>query len=327
MIKTELDATQVDDKGRLGVLLMAYGTPRSKDEVEPYYTHIRHGRPPTAEQLDDLHRRYEAIGGMSPLNAITEAEARGLETALNEDGGRPVKVYLGMKHMQPFIDDAVQAMASDGITDAVTLVLAPHYSTMSVGQYQHTATDAAAVAGPSLRHVDNWYSNPKFLQLIGDRVRNALRQFEHEDDVMVVFSAHSLPERILAVGDPYPQQLHETGDVVAQQLGLKQHMFAWQSAGRTNDKWLGPDILDVLRSLAAEGWTRVLLCPVGFVSDHLEVLYDVDIEAQSLARELGVALVRTESLNADPAFMEVLRDVVRESAADTATNLGGRLNG
>ncbi|WDL99586.1 ferrochelatase [Alicyclobacillus sp. ALC3] len=299
---------------------MAYGTPRQVDEVEAYYTHIRHGHPPTKELLDDLLRRYQAIGGLSPLNAITEAEARGLETALNADGGRPVRVYLGMKHTHPFIGDIVQQMAQDGIAEAVTLVLAPHYSTRSVAEYQRAASDAAREAGNlALYHVDFWYDNVKFLQLIANRVRSRLTDFGNAEDVMVVFSAHSLPEKILAAGDPYQDQLHATGDAVAKALNLKQYMFAWQSAGRTADKWLGPDILDVLRDLAANGRKNVLLCPVGFVSDHLEVLYDVDIEAQALAHELGIKLARTENLNADPAFIDVLRDVVRsrETAAET----------
>lgn len=297
----------------LGVLLMAYGTPRSLDEVETYYTHIRHGHAPTPEQLADLVRRYEAIGGVSPLNDITVAEAHKLEVALNRDGGRPCKVYLGMKHTYPFIADAVRQMAADGITEAVTLVLAPHYSSMSVGQYQQNADAAAAeTGGPRLLHVDSWHLHPKFLHLIADRVRVARTGFPHPRDMMVIFSAHSLPARIIAQGDPYQQQLHETGDAVAAALDIPHHQFAWQSAGRTNDAWLGPDILDVIRDLAAQGWRQVLLCPVGFVSDHLEVLYDVDIEAQELARELGIRLVRTYSLNADPAFIETLRDVVRQ---------------
>lgn len=296
----------------LGVLLMAYGTPRQANEVEAYYTDIRRGRPPTKELLDDLLRRYQAIGGLSPLNAITEAEAHGLESALNADGGRPVRVYLGMKHTHPFIGDAVREMAADGIEEAVTLVLAPHYSTRSVAEYQRAAQEAVEETGiPALLHVDYWYDNKKFLQLITDRVRARLADFDNPQEVMVIFSAHSLPEKILAAGDPYQDQLHATGHAVADAIGLNHYMFAWQSAGRTADKWLGPDILDVLRDLAVKGRRNILLCPVGFVSDHLEVLYDVDIEAKALARELGIHLERTENLNADPAFIEVLRDVVR----------------
>ena len=215
------------EQAPLGVLLMAYGTPRQVDEVEAYYTHIRHGHPPTKELLDDLLRRYQAIGGLSPLNAITEAEAHGLETALNADGGRPVRVYLGMKHTHPFIGDTVRQMSADGITEAVTLVLAPHYSTRSVAEYQRAASDAAQATGkPTLYHVDFWYDNEKFLQLIANRVRSRLTEFSNSDDVMVVFSAHSLPEKILAAGDPYQDQLHATGNAVAEALNLKHYMFA-----------------------------------------------------------------------------------------------------
>jgi ferrochelatase len=224
-----------------------------------------------------------------------------------------------MKHAHPFIADAVARMAADGITEAVTLVLAPHYSAMSVGQYQKNADEAATAArGLTLWHVDSWHLHPKFLRLIESRVQSALARFANPDDVLVVFSAHSLPARIIAAGDPYERQLHETGDAVAAALHLPRHRFAWQSAGRTADTWLGPDILEVLRELAAEGTRQVVLCPVGFVSDHLEVLYDVDIEAQALARGLGVQLERTASLNADPAFIETLRDVVRAREVQAA---------
>lgn len=301
----------------IGVLVMAYGTPRSLTEVEPYYTHIRHGRKPTPALLDNLIERYQAIGGVSPLNDITSAQAKGIEHRLNRLGAGKFKVYLGMKHASPFIADAVVQMARDGIRHAVSIVLAPHYSTMSVKTYQKEAEDKAAEFGmPNFVHVDSWHLEPLFIDLLADRVKTALKDFASVAKVRVLFSAHSLPERILSIGDPYPQQFRETGDTVAKQIGLTNYSFAWQSAGRTEEKWLGPDILKVLRELHDGGEDNVVVCPTGFVSDHLEVLYDVDIECQTTAKELGMHLTRTESLNADPRFLDMLSSVLLRRAED-----------
>ncbi|MCY0888385.1 MAG: ferrochelatase [Alicyclobacillaceae bacterium] len=297
----------------LGLLVMAYGTPRSREEILPYYTHIRRGRAPSAEQLDDLTRRYESIGGVSPLAEITIRQAEGLARLLNEDGGRPVQLYIGLKHASPFIEDAVEAMHRDGIEECVGIVLAPHYSTMSIQSYQNSAkAKAEQLGGPKLRLIDNWHMNPLFLDLLADRVTEGLRRFSQPDKVTTVFSAHSLPERILTVGDPYPAQLRESGEAVAKKLGLVHYDFAWQSAGQTGEPWLGPDILDKLRELAQNGIDNVLSCSQGFVADHLEVLYDIDIEAQAVAKELGLHLERTRQLNDDPAFLKALQSVVRE---------------
>lgn len=300
---------------KIGVLMMAYGTPRSLDEVEAYYTHIRHGRAPTPELLNELVGRYQAIGGVSPLNAITEAQAKGVEDLLNQgenQSGMRYTVYLGMKHTTPFIEEAVKHMAQDGIDEAVSIVLAPHFSTMSVGVYQNSALEAASAIGrPVLYPVRSWHLEREFLNLLANRVQESLETFEKPDKVMVVFTAHSLPEKILAQNDPYPEQLQETGHAVASKLGLSHYMFGWQSAGRTQDAWLGPDILSVLKDLQSQGWEQVLVCPAGFVSDHLEVLYDLDIEANNLARELGISFKRTRSLNTDAAFLETLAQVVR----------------
>jgi protoporphyrin/coproporphyrin ferrochelatase len=310
-------------KDTLGVLVMAYGTPKNLEEVEAYYTHIRRGRRPTPALLQELVSRYQAIGGVSPLNEITTAQGLGIEKWLNRDGGRPCKVYFGMKHASPFIADAVAQMAADGIREAVTLVLAPHYSTLSIAAYQRAADEAAERhGGPVLWHVNDWHLQPRFLDVLAGRVQEALSHYEHPYDVTVVFSAHSLPERILAAGDPYPQQLRETGEAVAAKLGLQNFTFAWQSAGRTEEAWLGPDILDKLRQLRESGQTSIVICAAGFVSDHLEVLYDIDIEAQAVARHLGIHLTRTKSLNADPAFLHALAEVVREREQQAT---GGRV--
>jgi protoporphyrin/coproporphyrin ferrochelatase len=299
-------------KQPLGVLLMAYGTPRDLDEVEAYYTHIRRGNVPSPELLAQLKGRYEAIGGVSPLNDITRREAAGLEQVLNADGGREVKVYLGMKHAAPFIADTVLQMKKDGIEEAVALVLAPHYSTMSVQVYLDTALEAsAACRGPRFSTVKSWHLEPALIDLLANRVHDARLCLTAPDQAMVLFSAHSLPKRILDHGDPYPDQLRETGEAIAIQLDLKHYGFAWQSAGRTPEPWLGPDILDVLRDLASQSVKYIVLCPAGFVSDHLEVLYDVDIECQNFVRELGIELVRTRMPNDDPAFLRLLAQVVR----------------
>lgn len=300
-----------------GLLIMAYGTPHSLDEVEAYYTDIRRGRPPSQEQLDNLVSRYQAIGGVSPLNEITLGEAHGVRDLVNQDGGRPCALYLGMKHTHPFIADAVQNIVADGLTDIVTLVLAPHYSTMSVAVYQKNAVEAAAACQTHpirFAHVDNWHLHPRFLSVLASRVEEAMAQFTNPNDVLVVFTAHSLPKRIVEVGDPYPHQLQATGEAIRAQLGLPQVAFAWQSAGRTPEPWLGPDILQFLREVREQGQQNVIICPCGFVSDHLEVLYDIDIEAQTLAGELGIKLVRTRSLNADPEFLLGLAEVVRAAA-------------
>jgi protoporphyrin/coproporphyrin ferrochelatase len=309
------------NKEPLGILVMAYGTPGSLDEVLPYYTDIRHGHAPSPEQLAELTDRYIAIGGISPLTEITSGQAYGLEEALNRDGGRQVKVYLGFKHIKPTITDAVKQMHEDGIQEAVCLVLAPHYSAMSVGTYHKTATEAAnTLGGPKLLTIDSWHMHPAFLDVLASHVKAALSRFASEDDVMVVFSAHSLPARILTVGDPYEKQLHESGEAVAKMLNLKHYTFAWQSAGRTSEPWLGPDILDKLAELKEEGYDKIVSCSQGFVSDHLEVLYDIDIEAMEKAKLLGIKLVRTEQMNTDSKFLQALAQVVRDCVVEETAN-------
>jgi protoporphyrin/coproporphyrin ferrochelatase len=300
----------------LGVLVMAYGTPRILDEVLPYYTHIRRGRPPSKEQLEDLTRRYQAIGGVSPLTEITNAQCQGIADALHADGGRPIKLYQGLKHTYPYIEEAVEKMHADGIEEAVCLILAPHYSTMSVASYLKSAqTKADELGGPKLYPVKSWHMQPRFLNLLADRVEEALAKLTRPNDAMVVFSAHSLPEKILALGDPYPSLLEESGHAVAKMLELPHYTFAWQSAGQTGEPWLSPDILDKLKLLKEEGYTQIVSCSQGFVADHLEVLYDIDMEAQEVAKNLGITLVRTQQMNADPAFVKMLAQVVRSRYA------------
>ena len=294
---------------RVGVLVMAYGTPRGLNDVEAYYTDIRHGRPPPPELLEELTARYRAIGGKSPLLEITRAQAEGIEQRL----GGP-RVYVGLKHAAPFIVDAVTDMAADGVERAAGLVLAPHYSSMSVGDYARRVTRAAEDTGWSGRFdiVKSWHLEPGYLDLLARRVKEAHGRLspQAQERSSVIFTAHSLPAGILKSGDPYPTQLAETADAVAGRAGVERYRVGWQSAGRTKDPWLGPDLLEVIGDVAAGGDKGVVVCPCGFVSDHLEVLYDVDIEAAAEAAKAGIELVRTTSPNTDPEFLDVLADVV-----------------
>ncbi len=297
----------------MGVLVMAYGTPASADELEPYYTHIRRGRPPSPELLADLRRRYDAIGGLSPLAARTRAQAAALADALGEG----FVVSLGHKHARPYVEEAMAELVAAGTREVVGLVLAPHYSEASVGQY-HERAMAAAGDALSYRGIRSWHVHPVLIALLAERVRAARDRLAVPDGAVVetVVTAHSLPERVRDLDRPsYPEQLQSTGEALAAAADLHRWRVAWQSAGRTADPWIGPDILEVLRALPAEGVTAVVVCPAGFVSDHLEVLYDVDIEARQVATEAGLALERTASFNDDPRFVALLASLVRDQLA------------
>lgn len=291
-----------------GILVMAYGTPRSLDEVEAYYTDIRHGRPPAPRLIADLKERYRAIGGHSPLLEITRAQADGLQERLG------IPVYLGQKHAAPKILDAVAAAQRDGVERLIGIVLAPHYSKMSVGDYSARARRAAEELGwnGALEVIPSWHTEPGFLDWLSSRVKEAIAELpaDLQDNALVIFSAHSLPERITRSSDPYPEQLAETARAVAERSGLADFCVGWQSAGRTADPWLGPGLIEILQRESAGGRRAAVVCPCGFVSDHLEVLYDIDIEAQDEARRLGIELRRTRSPNDDPAFLDVLAGVV-----------------
>jgi ferrochelatase len=304
-------------KRKVGVLVMSYGTPESMDQIEAYYTHIRRGSPPSPEQLKALTDRYEAIvGGFFPLRENTNRQVEALEQTLNRDSSDiEYKCYQGLKHASPFIEDGVKRMAEDGIREAVGIVLAPHYSVMSVGGYIKRAQETAEPLGVQMKFVKSYHLHPKLLQALSERVTAALESMEGvaTENVRVIFSAHSLPEKILEMRDPYPDQLLASSKAVADLAGITNWQFAWQSAGQTATPWLGPDIMDVLETIHREEQVgNVLICPIGFVSDHLEVLYDIDIECQSLAKRLGMRLARTTSLNTDPLYMETLRDSIHE---------------
>jgi protoporphyrin/coproporphyrin ferrochelatase len=304
--------TTDSNPGTIAVLLMAYGTPRTPEEIEPYYTDIRRGRPPTPELLADLVARYDAIGGISPLAQRTDAQRETLQVALDERAPGRYQVVLGLKHAEPKIETAVAEVASHGVQRIIGVVLAPHYSSYSIGQYLGRARDAASPHGITVDGVESWATEPAFVSFLADDLRTRLASMP--STTKVLFTAHSLPQRIIDGGDPYPDELRATAEAVAAQVGLEpwsQWAIAWQSAGRTPEPWLGPDILDVIDELAASGDVGgVLVSACGFVADHLEVLYDLDIEARHRAEQLGLAFDRTACVNDDDAVMGALADRV-----------------
>jgi len=288
------------------VVLMAYGSPERISDVPAYYADIRGGRPIAPEHLADLVERYRRlrIENSSPLNAITEETRAALEAEL----GLPV--FTGMKHWTPRIAAAAESALARGADEVVGLVLAPHYSRLSIAGYREQL-ELAIARRAELRFVESWHDEPGFVELLADRVRGA--------DAHVVFTAHSLPARILEQRDPYKEQLLETSRLVAESAGLGEWSFSFQSESPTGEPWLGPDILDHLGSLHRQGVERVLVCPVGFVSDHLEIRWDLDVEAREKAVELGMQLERIEMPNADPAFVRTLAGIVKRALSVPST--------
>ena len=279
------------------VVLMAYGSPERLSDVPAYYADIRGGRPIAPEHLEDLVERYRSLSveEHNPLNAITEETRAALERELG------VPVFTGMKHWTPRIADAAGSALAGGADVVVGLVLAPHYSRLSIAGYRSQLEDALA-GRAELRMIESWHDFDPFVEVLADRVRDT--------SAHVVFTAHSLPARILAEGDPYQEQLFETARLVAERAGVAEWSFSYQSESPTGEPWLGPDILDHLSVLHAQGVRDVLVCPVGFVSDHLEIRWDIDVEAQERARELGMTLRRIEMPNADPEFVRALAQLV-----------------
>ncbi|MDT0003715.1 ferrochelatase [Listeria cossartiae subsp. cayugensis] len=302
---------------KVGLLVMAYGTPYKDEDIERYYTDIRHGHKPSEEMIADLRGRYHAIGGLSPLAKITEAQAYGLEKALNETQDEvEFKAYIGLKHIEPFIEDAVEAMHKDGIEEAISIVLAPHYSSFSVEAYNKRAKDAAEKLGNiKIKAINDWYKQPKFIQMWADRINETAKQIPADEliDTVLIVSAHSLPEKIKQHNDPYPDQLQETADLIFGEVAVPHYALGWQSEGKTGEPWLGPDVQDLTRELyGQEKYKHFIYTPVGFVAEHLEVLYDNDYECKVVTDEVGAAYHRPPMPNADPEFLEVLRTVVWE---------------
>jgi len=305
-----------------GVLVMAHGTPRTVEEIPAFYTEIRRGRPPSAEQLAELEARYRAIGGTSPLNELTEAQVAGVGSALERKAPGRYTVAGGAKFASPRIEDATGELLGRGVEKVIGLVLAPHSSTVSVGEYARRAREAVA-AGSRGRNavdfemIDHWYDEPGFVTLVAQALKEAVAEVgDGGGGPTVVFTAHSVPTRVVTAGDTYPEQLEKSARAVATEAGIRDWSVGWQSAGRTDDQWLGPDVNVVIRAVAGAGGAGVVVCPIGFVSDHLEVLYDVDIEARATADRSAIAFARTDSLNEDARFCAVLAEVVLAADGD-----------
>lgn len=294
---------------RVAVLLMAYGGPGSLDDVEPYLNDVRGGRPTSPELLREIRERYARIGGRSPILELTRAQAVAVGGAL----GTAFQVYVGMRHWHPFIRETADDIASAGHRHVVGVVMAPHYSAMSVGAYEKKLLEAAQGRFETAL-VRSWGDHPQFLEGVTDRIKQALQRFPSPAAVQVIFTAHSLPQRILASGDPYPDELRASAAAVATRAGLSNWSVAYQSAGATAEPWLGPDAGDVITELAAAGRKAFLFVPIGFVCDHVEILYDIDVEYRELAARLGVELERTNSLNDDEHLVAAVADVARTAA-------------
>ncbi|WP_026574466.1 ferrochelatase [Bacillus sp. UNC438CL73TsuS30] len=308
-------------KRKMGLLVMAYGTPYQIEDLERYYTHIRHGRRPTDEMLEDLRNRYEAIGGISPLAKITLEQAEKLEEHLNKIQDQvEFKMYLGLKHIEPFIEDAVKQMHEDGIEEAISIVLAPHFSTFSVKSYNGRAVEEAEkLGGPKITSIESWYQEPKFIDYWAEKLKGIYQQMpeDEKEKAVLIVSAHSLPEKILQFGDPYPKQLQETADLIASEAGINKYEIGWQSAGNTPEPWLGPDVQDLTRDLFDEHHYKAFVyAPVGFVCDHLEVLYDNDIECKRVTDEVGATYYRPEMPNAKEEFIDCLAGVILKTLTD-----------
>ncbi|HLI51305.1 MAG TPA: ferrochelatase [Thermomicrobiaceae bacterium] len=304
---------------KVGVLLMAYGGPDSLEDVPAYLNDVRGGRPYSDELLAELTERYRAIGGRSPILGITQAQAKGVARALNSGNtGQQFQAFVGMRHWHPYIREVVPDILAGGVDRLVAVVMAPHYSRMSVGAYLQRLDEALNEQAPRrelpVLAVESWKDQPAFIEAVKRRVIAGLEQFPEaeRDAVMILYTAHSLPQRILEWGDRYPEELRESAESIAAAVGHPRWQFAFQSAGATSEPWLGPPIENVLEDLASEGVKNVLVCPIGFVCDHVEVLYDVDIEHRGQAEALGMRLERTASLNDDPLLCQAVATAVRE---------------
>jgi protoporphyrin/coproporphyrin ferrochelatase len=291
---------------RTGVLLMAHGTPSSLDEMPAYLTMVRGGRAPSGELVEEMRSNYRAIGGRSPLTDLTEAQAAALRAMLGAD----VPVAVGMRNWRPYIKDAIAALVHSGVSRIVGIPMAPQYSTLSVQKYLDAARSALP-EGTAFDTVPSFHDHPLLLDAFAERVRAAAPA----DDERVVFTAHSLPTRVIDAGDVYADQVAATAAGVAARAGVAGYDCAFQSAGRTPEPWIGPTLDEVVRAQAAAGVGKLLVAPIGFVCDHTEILFDIDVQAAAVAREAGVALRRTESLNTSPTFIALLEHLVRGAIA------------
>lgn len=304
-----------------GLLVMAYGTPYKEEDIERYYTHIRHGRKPSQEHIDDLTERYRAIGGISPLAKMTKAQAEALCARLNEVQDEvEYKLFIGLKHIEPFVEDAVEAMVNEGITEAVSIVLAPHFSTFSIKSYNGRAKEAAEKLGGTLNitSVEAWYDEPKFIEFWKQAVNGELAKMTEEErkTSCLIVSNHSLPEKIKLAGDPYEEQLIETARLIEAASNIENVEIGWQSAGKTPEPWLGPDVQDLTKELFEQkGYKSFIYTPVGFVTEHLEVLYDNDIECKVVCDEIGANYYRPTMPNTHPLFIDAMVDAIAKKLA------------
>lgn len=299
----------------IGVLVMAYGGPNNLDEVEPYLLDVRGYRPTSPEIIQEVRERYREIGGRSPILEQTQAQADAIGTTLNANDNK-FKAFVGMRHWHPFIKDVLMEMQEEGIERAVSLVMAPHYSRMSIGAYYQRLDKASSPI--EFSRIEDWHLQAGYINALAKCVRHALNSFPEEvrANVPVIFTAHSLPEKILEWNDPYPTQLHETVSGVMEQLDSRPYEFAYQSAAISSIPWLGPDAGEVIERLVSEGEKHILLCPIGFVCEHVEILYDIDIVYQNLAKSLGIHLERIEMLNTAPQMIDGLAQLIREKAKE-----------
>ncbi|MEZ4522297.1 MAG: ferrochelatase [Thermomicrobiales bacterium] len=310
-----------DEKKRVGVMIMAYGGPNSIDEVPAFLADIRGGRPTSQELIDEITERYEHIGGRSPILELTTAQAESVERELNsEDDGYEYRCYVGMRHWDPYIEDVVPEMLSDDVDIVAGAVMAPHFSRMSVGAYMGKLSKALKeneVSVPVVQ-VQSWKDEPGFIEAVASKIQEAMARHYPDkklNEVVVLFTAHSLPARVVESGDPYREEILTSVDLVAEQLGLTNYRFAFQSQGATADPWLGPSVEETLEEFAGNGVKEILFVPIGFVCDHVEVLFDVDIEHREQAEELGIRLERTEMLNDNPGLAKAVANAVRTAVA------------
>lgn len=303
----------------IGVLIMAYGGPNNLEEIPGYLADIRNGRVTTPAVLEEITNNYSQIGGKSPLLEYSTAQVEAIKSHLDPD---KFKVYLGMRHWSPWIEDTIREMLDDGITHAVSMVLAPHFSKLSVAKYQGKIESGLEMHHGEIEfaNIDSYHDVPGLIKPLADRVREGINRWPEteRDDVHVVFSAHSLPVRIIKMGDPYDSQLRETAQLIANEAGLRDDQWSWsyQSAGRSPEPWLGPQLEEFIPELAEKGIKNIVSVAVGFVSDHVEILFDIDIEAQKAAQACGVRLERPSALNTDPVFMKQLADLIVDKAEE-----------